>query len=42
MLAKEAIGDRGIPGVDAETLKEVALKELDDAFGTVISVNDIK
>jgi nicotinamidase-related amidase len=41
VIVKEAVGDRDIPGVKAETLVSVVLNELADAFGTVISENDI-
>jgi nicotinamidase-related amidase len=41
ILAREAIGDRDIPGMKGEELVEVVLKELADAFGTVVSVGDI-
>lgn len=42
ILAKEAIGDRDIPGVKGTELVDVVLKELADGFGTVVSVKDIK
>jgi nicotinamidase-related amidase len=42
ILAKEAIGDRDIPGTDGAKLVEVVLNELADGFGTVVSVKDIK
>lgn len=42
VLAKEAIGDRDIPGVSGQEVTETVLKELADAFGTVVSVEDIK
>lgn len=41
LVARDAVGDRDIPGVDAETLKSVALSELGDGFGTVISANEV-
>lgn len=41
LVARDAVGDRDIPGVDAETLKPVALSELGDGFGTVISANEV-
>ena len=37
LLAEDAIGDRNIPGMDARTVKDAVLKELGDAFGTVIN-----
>ncbi|CAG8046232.1 unnamed protein product [Penicillium salamii] len=41
VVVKEAVGDRNIPGVNAETLVSVALSELADAFATVISEEEI-
>ncbi|GAP82972.1 putative isochorismatase family [Rosellinia necatrix] len=41
LVAKDAVGDRHIPGVDAAELVRVALSEIDDAFGTVIESKDI-
>lgn len=42
ILAKEAIGDRDIPGAKAEQVVEGSLRELSDAFATVVNVKDIK
>ena len=42
VLVKEAIGDRDIPGVKAGELVETVLKELADAFGTVVSIDNVK
>lgn len=42
LLAKEAIGDRDIPGARAKDVVEGSLKELADAFATVVGVKDIK
>lgn len=42
VLAEGAIGDRDIPGVDAETLVKISLAELADAFGTIVKADDIK
>ena len=42
LLAKEAIGDRDIPGAKAEDVVEMSLNELGDAFGTVVSVQDVQ
>lgn len=42
LVARDGVGDRHIPGVDADTLTAVALAELSDAFGTVVSAADIK
>ncbi|KAI0439718.1 Isochorismatase-like protein [Xylaria telfairii] len=41
IVAKDAVGDRHIPGVDAAELVRVALSEIADAFGTVIESKDI-
>jgi nicotinamidase-related amidase len=42
LLAKDAIGDRDIPGMGGAEATEVVLKELSDAFGTVVQGSDIK
>ena len=42
LVVRDAVGDRAIPGVDAKTLVDVSLKEIDDAFGTVINSEDVK
>ena len=42
ILAEDAIGDRDIPGgLGGKELTEVALKELGDAFGTVVKSSDV-
>jgi nicotinamidase-related amidase len=41
LVVSDAIGDRHIPGVQAETLVSVVLSELEDGFGTVIRAADI-
>lgn len=41
LLAKEAIGDRDIPGARAKEVVEMSLKELADAFATVIGVSEV-
>ncbi|EKD16812.1 uncharacterized protein L3040_001094 [Drepanopeziza brunnea f. sp. 'multigermtubi'] len=41
LIAEDAVGDRNIPGVDAEQLVKVALAELADAFGTVVKSTNI-
>jgi nicotinamidase-related amidase len=41
ILAEEAIGDRDIPGATGEDVTAVVLKELADAFGSVVKVGDI-
>ncbi|KAJ5962914.1 hypothetical protein N7501_007855 [Penicillium viridicatum] len=42
LVVKDAVGDRDIPGVKAETLVSVVLNELADGFGTVVSEEDIR
>lgn len=42
VLVKEAIGDRDIPGIKAGELVETVLKELADAFGTVVGLDEVK
>ncbi|WVQ73439.1 hypothetical protein IAR50_003011 [Cryptococcus sp. DSM 104548] len=42
VLPREAIGDRDIPGIKADTLVDVVLKELADGFATVVGVEEIK
>ncbi|KAE8138975.1 Isochorismatase-like protein [Aspergillus pseudotamarii] len=41
VIVKDAVGDRHIPGVAADQLVAVALNELADAFGTVVSAKEI-
>ncbi|KAF2759207.1 isochorismatase hydrolase [Pseudovirgaria hyperparasitica] len=42
VLARDAIGDRDIPGVGGAELTKTVLLELDDCFGTVVGSKDIK
>jgi nicotinamidase-related amidase len=42
VLVKDAIGDRDIPGLGGAEVTENTLKELSDAFGTVVQSGDIK
>lgn len=42
VLARGAIGDRDIPGIGGNEVTETVLKELGDAFGTVVEAKDIK
>jgi len=42
LLAKGAIGDRDIPGAKGEDVVEGSLRELGDAFATVIPYKEIK
>ena len=43
VLAEDAIGDRDIPGgLGGEELTRVVLRELGDAFGTVVKGTDVK
>ncbi|KAK7427325.1 phospholipase C type enzyme [Neonectria magnoliae] len=41
VVAEDAVGDRDIPGVDAEQLTRVALSEIADAFGTIVHSSSI-
>jgi nicotinamidase-related amidase len=41
ILARDAIGDRDIPGASGEEVTKMALTELADAFGTVVSASEI-
>lgn len=41
VVAEEAVGDRDIPGVKAEELVRVSLREVGDAFGSVVGVGSI-
>ncbi|KAI1064855.1 hypothetical protein LB507_001200 [Fusarium sp. FIESC RH6] len=41
LIPEDAVGDRNIPGVDAEQLVKVALSEIGDAFGTIIKSSSI-
>ncbi|KAJ4014202.1 phospholipase C type enzyme [Fusarium irregulare] len=41
LIPEDAVGDRTIPGVDAEQLVKVALSEIGDAFGTIIKSSSI-
>lgn len=42
LLAEDAIGDRSIPGLSAQQVKEASLKEIADAFGTIIQGGDVQ
>ena len=42
ILPREAIGDRDIPGAKADVVVDSALRELADAFATVVKSSDIK
>lgn len=42
VLAGDAIGDRDIPGLTGSEVTEAVLKELGDAFGTVVRSEDVK
>jgi hypothetical protein len=41
LISEDAVGDRNIPGVDADQLVKVALSEIGDAFGTIIKSSNI-
>lgn len=42
VIVKDAVGDRDIPGVEAGQLVEVVVRELADAFATVINSGEIQ
>ncbi|KAL2834638.1 isochorismatase family hydrolase [Aspergillus pseudoustus] len=42
LVVRDAVGDRHIPGVEAGQLVNVALSEIADAFGTVVSAEEIQ
>jgi len=42
VIAGDAVGDRDIPGASGEEVTQIVLKELDDAFGTVVQEKDIQ
>lgn len=42
VIAQDGVGDRDIPGVSGSDVTNVALRELEDAFATVINVADIQ
>lgn len=42
VLAGDAIGDRDIPGLSGSEVTEATLKELGDAFGTVVQSAEVK
>lgn len=41
VVAEDAVGDRDIPDVPAEVLTKIALKEIGDAFGTIVQSKEI-
>ncbi|KXH31967.1 hypothetical protein CSIM01_02519 [Colletotrichum simmondsii] len=41
IVVEDAVGDRNIPGANAEDLTKIALAEIADAFGTVVKSKDI-
>lgn len=41
ILARDAIGDRDIPGASGQEVTTMALAELADAFGTVVGAGEI-
>ncbi|KAL4977918.1 Isochorismatase-like protein [Aspergillus desertorum] len=42
LIVRDGVGDRAIPGVEADVLVDVALKEIGDAFGTVVVSGEIR
>jgi nicotinamidase-related amidase len=41
ILAEDAIGDRDIPGVEADELVKTVMAEIGDAFGTIVKSSSI-
>ncbi|KAJ5589561.1 hypothetical protein N7537_012239 [Penicillium hordei] len=41
VVVRDAIGDRNIPGADAESVVSVVLSELGDGFATIVSESEI-
>jgi nicotinamidase-related amidase len=41
LVVRDAVGDRNIPGADAETVVSVVLSELGDGFATIVSESEI-
>ncbi|PKS05623.1 hypothetical protein jhhlp_008142 [Lomentospora prolificans] len=41
IVAEDAVGDRNIPGVEADQLVKVALAEIADGFGTIVQSSEI-
>ncbi|KAK9239614.1 Isochorismatase-like protein [Lipomyces kononenkoae] len=41
LIAADAVGDRNIPGVEAEELVKITLAELGDGFGTIVNSDSI-
>ncbi|KGO67488.1 hypothetical protein PITC_009390 [Penicillium italicum] len=41
IVVRDAVGDRHIPGADAETVVSVVLSELADGFATIVSESEI-
>lgn len=42
VVVGDAVGDRDIPGARGEEVTEMVLRELGDAFGTVVKSHDVK
>ncbi|KAJ6157268.1 hypothetical protein N7497_006153 [Penicillium chrysogenum] len=41
LVVRDAVGDRNIPGADADTVVSVVLSELADGFATIVSESEI-
>ncbi|CAG8334230.1 unnamed protein product [Penicillium nalgiovense] len=41
LVVRDAVGDRNIPGADAETVVSVVLSELADGFATIVSESEV-
>jgi nicotinamidase-related amidase len=42
LVCGDAVGDRDIPGATGEEVTQMVLRELEDAFGTVVTSQDVK
>jgi len=42
LIVEDAVGDRDIPGATGAEVTKMVMKELADAFGTIVQSSDIK
>lgn len=42
LVARDAIGDRDIPGASGQDVADMVCNELGDAFGTIINSTDVQ
>lgn len=42
LIAEDAVGDRDIPGAIGAEVTSMVMKELGDAFGTIVQSSEIK